>query len=810
MMTEKEILVSLIRFLESNEDIRERYRNEIEKFKQQLEQAKLDRYRLGVIGVTSSGKSTMINAIMKKELLTMAVRPSSSQLVTCSKSTGDRVTVYFRDKPPKIETGRSLNKILEKYGDEKYNPGNELGVKQLEVSTPTFSFPQEVLLIDSPGLDAYGYEGHEKLTMSSLLPTIDFCIFVTTFKTNSDEKMKSVLDVIADYDCPLIIVQNMLDSLKPSPDGKKSVNEVAAEHRQRLERIVKHSRIKNKNSVHIIQISSKLALEAFTNRLLLPQVKKQKLKMSNFDKLVNTVNLIFNEIRPKIEHRRSSGIKKQIGEIVKNAREDLRATEEERKALRFDYAGYDKKIISTFQAAQNELQKVIDRLENEKTKWAESFNSDKMKSGERKLEESDLDGIKEFSKKCRERIVDVTADFLNDITAYCDVFGIDARRLRVMDSFGAAPQLVIHTKTKPTRVKKRSFGSGIARFFGGLFGTDWGYETITKKEYDNEGTKQNVMNYFDSVIYSYSSSCGKWADSAQTQVNLLLQQYQNSHDSYEARKNILLGKEKMKTVIAGLEKLMGSIPDTVKAPVKKSASVKNTDFRKKMYSATLGTGLYAMTKLADKIRSAIHQSVFRAITGLEHPDNCVVIGWDSDSTAMFVNQSFQYNYALFDTGITCLENMKVLVKPSKENIVSLMPKKSEERYIFIVFNTAQFGSGLNDFSHAGIEKILSAKDKVYFVVQDLAELIVGEGIREGIQNMLSVHKTLSLKVQYKIMLNHRNPVYNLLAGELQSNPCITHSDEIALLNDIQQKFPYLRDPETDKHLSEIMAGFRNK
>ncbi|MDE6832644.1 MAG: hypothetical protein K2J39_00120 [Ruminococcus sp.] len=68
--------------------------------------------------------------------------------------------------------------------------------------------------------------------MSSLLPTIDFCIFVTTYQTNSDAKMRSVLDIIADYDCPLIIVQNMIDSIKSSPDGKKSVNEVADEHRK--------------------------------------------------------------------------------------------------------------------------------------------------------------------------------------------------------------------------------------------------------------------------------------------------------------------------------------------------------------------------------------------------------------------------------------------------------------------------------------------------------------------------------------------------------------------------------------------------
>ena len=405
-------------------------------------------------------------------------------------------------------------------------------------------------------------------------------------------------------------------------------------------------------------------------------------------------------------------------------------------------------------------------------------------------------------------IIKVTNDFRENITYFCNIFNIDARRLRVLDSFGAAPSLQIQTKTESRRVKKSGFGSGIARFFGGLFDNDWGYEYVSETVYDHEKTRESIIKYYDSVISIYSGSCDKWETSAQTQVNMLLAQYQNSYDAYEARKQNLLGKEKMKTVISGLEKLMKSIPDTIQKSAKKSASVKNPDFQKHMISVNLDTGTYAMTKLADKVRSAVHQSVFRAFTGQEKLNDCVVIGWDSDSVAMFVNQSFQHHQAQFGDGITTLKNMRVFLKPFSEDMKSLKQFRPDERYIFIIFNTAQFGSGLSDVSRVGLERILSKKDKVYFVVQDFAELITGEGIQEGIKNMLSIQKTLSLKVPYQIMLNHTNPVYNLLAGELQLHPCVTHTDEIALLNDIQQKFSYLRNPRIDKQLSEIIAGFR--
>lgn len=810
MVTEKDTLISLIKFLESNEDIKSRYQADIDSFKQQLEQAKLDRYRLGVIGVTSSGKSTMINAIMKQKLLTMAVQPSSSQLVTCSKSRQNQVKVYFEDKPAKVETGKSLSSILMEYGDERKNPENRLHVKQLEVSTPDFAFPPEILLIDSPGLDAYGLEGHEKLTMNSLLPTVDFCIFVTTCKTNSDNKMHSVLDTIADYECPLIIVQNMIDSLKPSPDGKKTVEMVADEHRFRIHRIVKNSRIKDKNNIHIIQISSKLALESFTAPLMMPKKREEYLKRSNFQGLVNAVNVIFNEMRPKIEYRRLTGVKKQVTKIISNARMDLQLDKNELIELKFEYYGYDKQITSTFDNAYSKLQEIIRNAENEKKYWELFFNSDDVTNGKDELNPAKLKKISEVSKTCQNNIVEIQKLFLENITDYCYEFHIDARRLRVMDSFGVAPQIHIHTKPHTRMVKKQGFGSSVVRFFGRLFDTNWGYEEVTEYVYDNEKTKQSVIRYFDSIISTYKNFCNKWESSAQTQVNLLLEQYQNRLEAFENRKKSQLDKRKVQEVINKLENLMAKIPDVAESSVQKTASVENLDFHWHMIQVKLDPCTYAMVKLADRTRISLHKNTIRAITYQQEPKNIIVVAWDSDCAARFVNNSFGYHEGNFGEGITSLHNITVLLMPTRKQLNTLLQPAKKKRCVFVLFNATQFGSGLNDVNRIGLVRFFSKNDSVYFVVQDFAELIVGEGIKEGIKNMLSIGEKLSLKKEYQILVNHSNPVYNLLIGELQRHPCVTHTDEIALLNSIQQRFPYLRSPKIDKYLSEIMAGFRKK
>jgi len=86
------------------------------------------------------------------------------------------------------------------------------------------------------------------------------CIFVTTLKTNSDAKTRTVLNAIARHKCPLLIVQNMLDSVEPSADGSKTKEMVAAEHKKRLLRIVDNSQIEDKNSVKVIQVSAIYAM----------------------------------------------------------------------------------------------------------------------------------------------------------------------------------------------------------------------------------------------------------------------------------------------------------------------------------------------------------------------------------------------------------------------------------------------------------------------------------------------------------------------------------------------------------------------
>lgn len=59
MCTEIELINATLLILTKDKKVEERYAAEIEGLKDRIYQSKQNKYRLGVIGVTSSGKSTI-------------------------------------------------------------------------------------------------------------------------------------------------------------------------------------------------------------------------------------------------------------------------------------------------------------------------------------------------------------------------------------------------------------------------------------------------------------------------------------------------------------------------------------------------------------------------------------------------------------------------------------------------------------------------------------------------------------------------------------------------------------------------------
>lgn len=725
-MNELDIIIKVINVLSKNAKCKSRYASEIDNFQNRKRQAELNKYRLGVIGVTSSGKSTMINSLLGETLLPAVARPSSSQLVSCFHANTRVAKVYFQDGRTISYSGTSLNqKLLEKYADEGTNPKNKEKVKQIELSTSEFPFDDDIILIDSPGLDAYGYAGHEQLTMNSLLPTIDFCIFVTTCKANSDDKMRSVLDTIAEYEKPVIIVQNMIDSLKPSLDGKKSIADVAQDHRVRIERIINSSKIKDKSKVHIVQISAIYALNARLNRLRTNEDRKL-LELSNYGKLVSAVNTAFNQVRPVVEGHRLVFLKKEILRIAKAAKED--GADAKGLVVQFQYENTEKDFQLNKNTCIEELKQEIDSLQTSLLSIKNKYN----------FTESDISSIKNIVSRCERSICDQMRLLNKYIVSVCEKLNIDSRNI-ITDFRFDKPELRLKKKTEV--VKDGYWKKGERHWYTLWLVKDddvWIDTSYTQEVTDVDASIQNAENYINSSTRIFNQTIQRWLKSIKITEEKFFAEIQNRRSEYEARKRRVLDCQAYQQIGNELTR----IAESIKSVQEKQTQVNTTKTDVKgsqMFSIQLSKALLPMYRLSDNIRIKIQNEIFRVFVGNKGQHS--IIGWDEYCEGKFLRYAFgiDVNPDKIVIGNNIIGDSVLLthkpVSPAQSNII---PNKG----IYILVNATQIGAALSEISRYKITNLIKGNDELFLVIQDFDEIMNGNSVSETLDNVLDMKRQL--------------------------------------------------------------------
>lgn len=807
-MTGIELIEKASKVLMKDADLYKRYNSIISNFEQRKNQWNNNKIRIGVIGVTSSGKSTMINSILGDSILSMAVKPSSSQLVSCSQSEKKMATIYFENQHILKLEGNNLNENnLKKYSDENYNANNKKKVAQLELSTPKFELGSDVILIDSPGLDAYGLQNHEALTLEVLLPTIDVCIFVTTLKNNSDEKMKSVLNMIAKHKCQVMIVQNMLDSLRPSIDGKKSINDVALEHSNRVQRIINNSNIINKSNVNIVQISAINALNARANEKLTDVKKIKLLKKSNYNNFVYEVKEMLNRERPNIENQRLKSISESLIKIIKEAKEDI-SEKSELKEIKFEYDNLDIELSNKATEIEENLNRQIKSLNN------------KIFKSKIQIVETDISKLKVRVKECESEIIKNIANFNSYLVQVANKLHIPARDIVSINGLPSMPELKIKTKIKTESkiVKKSGFGAKISRFFGELFDQDWGYETkiTTVTIIDDIETKKGMEDYLNRARKMYLKEIDSWMKKTRIPINQLIEQVNNRRSSFEERQKSVIEINKLKNVINELENLIANI--NVLNPIKsKKCKTRRPIINNDVKEVRFDKLPYNIIQIADRISNKININVNNIL--LENykriKKDWIIISWDIISISTFAQRFCGINFSqdvinILESG-GCFEiyKYKFFYNPHKNTVQAFM-KRSKSSNIYILTNATQYGSAQSQINNSGICRMLLKDDFLAFVVQDFIELINGNGVVESIQNMSLLTKSLNIYHKAIILINHSNPIYNLTIIEAQINQIKIQKEEIELLQSIRKSFKYLRNESIDNILSKLLRGISKK
>jgi len=130
------------------------------------------RFNVAVMGQFKRGKSTLINALLGREILPADVAPITTAITVVEYGSPERVAVRFEDgREEEIGVGQ-----LRLFASEEENPGNRKGVRVVRIELPAPLLASGMRLVDTPGVGSI-FESNSEVTRS-FLPRVDVAAVV--------------------------------------------------------------------------------------------------------------------------------------------------------------------------------------------------------------------------------------------------------------------------------------------------------------------------------------------------------------------------------------------------------------------------------------------------------------------------------------------------------------------------------------------------------------------------------------------------------------------------------------------------------
>lgn len=776
--------------------------------------------RIGLVGVTSSGKSTLLNALLGEPILPTAVRPSSGSIIICSKGTTTNAKIVFENGETIKVPEKKVAEALKKYGDEANNAENKYKVKEIHLQSKNFLLQDNIQIIDSPGLDAYGLERHEELTLSTLLPTIDLCLYVVTLKTNSDATTHRILQQIHEQHKPMIIVQNMLDSVVPKigVNGivEKSRGEVAKEHFNRTKKILDSIDSSLHEIVQIVQLSAKRAIDARQ------QNDKQKLKESQLELLLNMIQSYQQKMGPQLFRTRGRSLVVMMKLLI-----------EEESKLNGDKETFDKEI----KRIQKDIEKQISAMDNasyelknmksELAQILKTYQSDltKHKSQIDSLTDNDLIGAREILSSVKNSARKIEDKFINDmkrkhsdIAKLMNLYGADlGELLRSLVALSNSQQtqqfLNVQSSSEKIERKEKQKGllGGAKRFFGSLANKNWGYETVYDEieVVDKHAIKQNLNQYGQVFNNTLQQKLDEWAKQLEGAIRKLVTMQENQKKALAekvASRDQLTSLEqtiqKVHTLLTKLEKDLVQNEKVIQQYARKIKNEKPIVHSGKIIKMEVNELTYHMYLMSHQIIRSIYKKCMCEVEALNKAkasySQTIVLGWDENSIIQFVQRYFslqiteQEQNKLSTNGLLQKDQLYIVYEnklmKERNKVVKWLTTKSTNAFVLV--DVTQAGQAKSQISKSEIiSQLKQNKSICNLVMQSFAEFLVSGAYEEAVEMFNDIKRVEAFKDGERL-INDASPLFTLMHLQLDRSKTIVH-DAAEMTHYIQINMPYL-------------------
>ena len=165
-----------------------------------------DRFNLAVVGQFKRGKSSLMNALIGRDLLPTGLLPLTSAITALCYGPKERVVV--RRKGWSLQPEIPVEELAD-YVTERGNPGNEKGLIEARVELPLPFLRGGLYFVDTPGIGSARQEN--TATTYEFLPQADAIVFVTSVEAPLSEAEEGFLHDVAQHVRKLFIVVNKVD-----------------------------------------------------------------------------------------------------------------------------------------------------------------------------------------------------------------------------------------------------------------------------------------------------------------------------------------------------------------------------------------------------------------------------------------------------------------------------------------------------------------------------------------------------------------------------------------------------------------------
>lgn len=187
-----------------------------------LERAEDKSFEIAVFGRVSSGKSSLLNAILETDALPVGVTPITAVPTRIVHSNQPSLTAWFSESPMRIVPIGQLSE----FATEQQNPGNQKHVVRLVLALPSPALRTGVTFVDTPGLGSLATSGATETL--AYLPKCDLgVVLIDAGSTLTADDLQTIM-ALQQAAIPVNVLLSKADLL--SPQDRERIVAYVKEH----------------------------------------------------------------------------------------------------------------------------------------------------------------------------------------------------------------------------------------------------------------------------------------------------------------------------------------------------------------------------------------------------------------------------------------------------------------------------------------------------------------------------------------------------------------------------------------------------